>query len=227
MSKLIGILGDSWGCGEWNYVRKNNSKNFQTTHTGLQNYLMKEKNYRVQNLSTPNTGLKHCLDTVKQNINIIKNCDLIFIFVTDTSRDIPIYEFWQKNYTVDDFKMRNTKALQYFVRTLDKFNVDNIKLIGGLSTLDDKIISNVHNIEIAFNVFDELIPHIKGYEMNFEDHLKHMPNNLDHNIIDYVYAQQKIWESIQKEQIMNPDGYHPNRHGHKIIFNRLVEKYVL
>ncbi len=226
MSKLIGILGDSWGCGEWNFVRKNNSKNFKITHTGLQKYFMKEKNYRVKNLSTPNTGLMHCLELLKQNINIIKSCDLVLIFVTDTSRDITAQKFWQNNYTVRDYKIRHTKALKYFVSTLDKFNV-KIKLIGGLSTLNDKIIRDLQNIEIAFNVFDELIPHIQGYEMNFEDHLKHMPNNLDHSVIDYVYAQQKIWESIQKEQIMNPDGYHPNRHGHKILFNRLVEKYDL
>jgi hypothetical protein len=227
MSKLIGILGDSWGCGEWNFVRKKHSKNFQITHTGLQKYLMKEKNYRVKNFSIPNTGLMHCLDMVKQNINVIKNCDLILIFVTDTSRDIPTKEFWQNHYTVNDFKRRHKKALQHFVNVLDNFDIDNIKLIGGLSTLDDKITRNLHNIEIAFNVFDELMPHIQGYEMNFEDHLKHMPSNLDHTIIDYVYAQQKIWESMQKEQIMNPDGHHPNRHGHKIIFNRLVEKYDL
>ena len=224
MSNLIGILGDSWGCGEWDIVKP---KKRRVTHNGIQKYFVKEKKYSVKNLSVPNTGLMHCIDMFQKNINFLKKCKIILIFVTDTSRDISSDVFWQKHYTVNDFKDRHTKALQDFAKAIDKFNIANIKLIGGLSTLNHNIIRNSNNIEFAFNVFDLLIPHIQGYEMNFEDHLKNIPKDLDRSVIDYVYTQQKIWESLQREDIMIPDGYHPNRYGHKIIFKQLVEKYAL
>lgn len=227
MSDLIGILGDSWGCGEWNFVVKNNKKNFQVTHNGIHAYFIKEKKYSVKNFSTPNSGLLHCIDMCKKNISILKKCKIIFVFVTDSSRDIPVKEFWQKNYTVEDYKNRNTIALQRFTQTVDQLQISNIKLIGGLSILNDQYTKKCNNLEFAFNAFDLLVPDIQGYEMNFEDHLRPMFKTLDRSVIDYVYTQQKIWESIQKQKIMIPDGHHPNRHGHKIIFDELVKKYNL
>jgi lysophospholipase L1-like esterase len=63
--------------------------------------------------------------------------------------------------------------------------------------------------------------------MHFAQHLNTIPQDINKDVIDYIWQQHQIWEQYQNSDFLQPDRHHPNRHAHKIIFDALVNKYNL
>ena len=215
----IGILGDSNGCGEW-------SKDGHVVHKGLQYYL-EQVNYRVFNFSTPACDSQNILYQAKANKKILKKCKYVFVFVTDISRGIDFQKFWLTRKTVEYYKDRNLKRIEKFINQLDAVKLHNLVILGAQSPIDPKIVSKKKFVKFAFNIFELLFANINGYEMHFAQHLNTIPQDINKDVIDYIWQQHQIWEQYQNSDFLQPDRHHPNRHAHKIIFDALVNKYNL
>jgi len=181
----------------------------------------------VFNFSTPACDSQNIINQAKANKKILKKCKYVFVFVTDISRGIDLKNFWLSEKTIEYYKERNSKRIKKFINQMDAVGLNNIVILGVQSPIDPKIMSEKKFVQFAFNIFELLFPNINGYEIHFGQHLNTIPQDINKEMIDYVWQQNQIWQQYQNSDLLQPDRYHPNRHAHKIIFDALVKKYNL
>jgi hypothetical protein len=228
MSKNIIIAGDSWGCGEW--PRK---QGFEIEHKGLEQYFI-EYGYTVVNLSKGGSSNSESIKRLIQHgINVN---DIVFWIMSGPFRDL-----------MPDVK-KITKALvdaqgvYSLLRNLmqKSFNELNqighpINLIGGLCNIDTDISSSYNNLTALIPSWVNLLvgnmpeyTHSKnqnfvmipGIFINYVN-LSEIEQDLAKSIIDDLYTIDKNM-LVFREDVFRPDGCHPNRHGHKILFDSIV-----
>ncbi len=213
------IAGDSWGRGEWN-------KNIKVVHQGLEKYLQ-HAGHTVTNVSKPGGTLEEIYDIIKsQDLSLY---DIVFVFVTDTNRSVTKKYTQQENFfKLDPFCretiiQRHNTVLTNFFNDLDKLDKE-MYLLGGLSNIID---IKCKNVKVAIpSILRLILPEIaKNYEFFF--HLgNRYHSNMDRDTINWMWKQNKIWESVQKSKYFQGDGWHPNRKAHKIIYKYLEENVI-
>jgi len=219
MAHNILIAGDSWGRGEWN-------KKLEVTHYGLEQYL-DDSGSNVKNISKAGGSLEEILENIKkENLDFY---DFIFVFVTCTNRSVTNKYTQQENFfnlspfCKETIIQRHTDILNNFftkLNTLDK----KIYLLGGLSNIP---VINYDNLCVAIpSILKLLLPDIaKEYEFFFHLGNKY-PLTIDKETVNWMWEQNKIWESIQASDYFKEDGYHPNRDAHRIIYKYLKENII-
>jgi len=238
VSKIIIIAGDSWGCGEW----ENNNGNYRISHPGLTKYLI-ESGYSVINLSQPGgsnikseTLIGRFLQT---NTHIIPSH--IIVFQTEWIRDI---------YETDATILNNDLALGYVDlknRVMSRFwnqlsqickkTSTPVYIIGGCSDtlwIDD-VESNYPCLHVACQSVTNLLLEnnhrilnpthsiFTSLQVSQIDLIKKHLNNTDLELflqdIEQGTKRLDLWK--KNKEFFWPDGVHPNRHGHKILFEFL------
>ena len=66
---LIAIIGDSWGCGEWNFVP--GVVGVTITHTGLEQYLL-DDDHKVINLSRGGNQNFESIESLEKYLQEVK-----------------------------------------------------------------------------------------------------------------------------------------------------------
>ena len=228
------IAGDSWGCGEWPGIEVESQ---QPIHQGLAQYI-KEDNSNVVNISRGASSNIMIYQSIDSYLSRLSNSDItkIFVFQTEYTRDYPFgrEEDWanvtEANSIADCWIDRFYNLLSELAK---KYHC-KIYLIGGVS--DTLATIQQQGLEIACQSMTNLIltgrpnndfqPVLSWYTSNdsvFVERLKSvLPNNkLEHliNLIDIGYERENIlWNN---PEYFYPDGAHPNRKGHKILFDYL------
>lgn len=243
MSTYI-IAGDSWGCGEWN-IDSN-----AITHTGLEQYLVDE-GHQVFNLSK---GATSNLDSVKRITAWMSRhtdvpVDGIFVFQTEYNRDFK-HDIAQKNYNINDWDVKNLTDIsdrwiaRFYMRLSEIAQEKNCKvfLIGGASdtlwfddmeqdypgcniacqSVTNLLINNNHKIDVPVlswyvKAAQSFIEKAKSCGIGAEEIIQHIDQGIER-------------ESLLAEnpELFFPDGSHPNRIGHQILFNFLKqEKFIV
>tara|TARA_B100001093_G_scaffold499343_1_gene548490 strand:+ start:1645 stop:2313 length:669 start_codon:yes stop_codon:yes gene_type:complete len=212
------IAGDSWAMGEWPEKQEDDIQ-----HKGLEQYLI-DDNHTVVNISMGGDPHNVILENLK---TIDEKFDIAFVFTVDPHSKMEDENFWQKDFSYEDYYNRHKQAIRKFVLGLDKLNIGPIKLLGGSSKCLQEYTQDT-SIEIAIpSIIELLIPGIKQYDMCFQYHHHLLDESINAEIVDKVYEQAKIFDSIfYKEPIMYPDGEHPNREGHYKIYEVLKDKYL-
>jgi hypothetical protein len=230
------ITGDSWGCGEWNYLNQQP----KILHLGLEQYF-NDSGYQVINVSKGKSSNSESIDrlatALEKNFN---SSDIIFYIKTDPARDL-IYD---KNF-INDLEKYNTyqevlinesnKTYSSLDALAKKFNT-SIYLIGGVCSIGntDKFL-NLVNLVPSFIYL--LVGHMPEYQ-HFKNEccVVDVPVAIVARLKELYYNKQLAedlineWYDISmnvivlKELIFCPDGVHPNRHGHKILFDEIVKK---
>lgn len=244
--KKIFMAGDSWGVGEWSGKPP---PYLPILHRGIEKYFC-EDGYDVLNMSSGGASLNQIKNqfTYGNNYDIAKKCDLILVFVTSTDRDF--FEFCNKTMKFkeindnfwcyehyNEYVNHHNSVLKNFLIDLNKLNL-NIKLLGGHTKVEENDIKDLKNLEIAISSIPEfLIPEFK--------HCINYTSACDPNTICNAFFKEKKKRNItvpnleclekmieneeqfdlRKYDIMKPDGYHPNRHGHRIMYEFLKQKY--
>lgn len=218
----ICIAGDSWGFGEFDVI----NNEYINTHKGLAHFLS-NRDHTVKNFCFGGASNLDIFDQINDNINDFQNADLCLVIVTDTSRQILSRYFWCTPCEKEFYLQRNSQLLFNYFNKLNKLGI-SLNLIGGLSHLSNSMIDGLNNLSISIDSIQKLlIPDATHYDLLFLDNLKNIPKNINRNVLEYVWYQQSLWENITKQNIMNPDGHHPNREGHQIIFNHLKDLHNL
>jgi len=215
MKKVL-IIGDSWGWGEWDLRC---SPHYTSSHHGLAKYL-EDEGTKVINISLASGNLYQTIDmlTHLKGVGKLKTFDYTFCFVTDAVRHYINPDFWEIANTRERALMLQNDILEDFYTKLNSFDI-KIGLIGGLTKLRKEQVEKFNNLICITESMIELTqPHLKQWEIFYEDRLNTMPDNLSNEYIDYVEEQVKLCDDISKNNlIFNNDIRHPNRAAHFIL----------
>ena len=220
MQGKIGIFGDSWGCGEWNehlhIFLKNKKYTHKNLHKGLEQYLS-NSGYRVKNYSIPAGSNLESVEKIKKHY---KNFDTIIWIVTEPSRDFMLYNNFLKKKKRIFKKIKKTCFLNQckeitfkHFRNISKLCKNKIIVVGGL-----------HRINLQKTTFQN--------SLNWLDLLcgKKLPtyyiNDYHPGMVKNKFEQIKV-KNIYNfildhgKKLFNPDGVHPNRIGHYILYKKI------
>lgn len=236
----IWLAGDSWACGEWN------PECTKILHGGLAQYLQ-EDGHQVRNLSQgglSNLDIVHRIKNRHDRYDT-EEPDLVLVFQTEYSRDYK-HDSMQDQFGSGDWQdltqgqdLVNRWVERFYIQLSEiaaKFAVP-IKIIGGCSdtmpfdnmpqdypgcdiicqSMTNLILNNNHQIQA---------PIYSWYTKNTRDLIKKFRHHLSDDHMQFIMHDME--RGFQRECLLRehpvffwPDGIHPNRSGHKILFDFL------
>lgn len=231
MAKIL-IAGDSWGCGEWgNYSAVEplfSGRNHAITHLGLEQYLI-DDGHEVHNLSKG--GLSNNSTVINIQDNLHHNYDYIFWFQTDPVRDILRWDQEKSKWfnTFDHLVLMQEIDLRRVYKNLNQLNT-KIHCIGGCSKLDvDRMQDYSNLIPFIPSVIEFLIPNFRHPKIWFTgDWVLNLDEKWDLKTLDIIIHERKQMMSLPKiSKYFHLDGGHPDREGHKVIFEHIKKQLPL
>ena len=236
---MIVVTGDSWACGEWDSEHGN-------VHGGLAE-ILKHNGHEVVNLAVPGTDNRTATHNLKWFLhnNQSHNITQIIFFKSDIARQINTPDL-QRGYI--DFK--NTIIHSFYfalAEAVQKYQVP-CAIIGGSSDAFSRdwtanAAMNYHEklkgLTIAVPSFTNLIVNDNSNKLTFSiwreadtetilTAIKASSTNQDIAILiedlDLAQRRYNLWHHNAE---FFPDGNHPNRRAHQILYEFLIqEKYL-
>lgn len=217
---MIAIIGDSWGCGEWNFVPGVDGATI--THTGLEQHL-KDDGYTAVNLSRGGNQNFESVDTLEKYLETATVIPTtVFWFVTCPLRH-PGGTIYNDPH---EFGIQQLKIVfDYADYLAEKYNL-TIHALGGLCDIPAEI------IQLPFNKIKIAIPSISA--MTIPDFPKSMFGEIKeiHHIkikesaLDVAVDIEKKMDAFCNAKNWFPDFGHPNREVHYAIFEK-IKQYLL
>lgn len=217
LKKKILIIGDSWGCGEWDF----RLKPYGVKHPGLQKYLQEEGNI-VKNISRGASDKDYVIRKLNQyeKYNLMNKFDYVIVFVTDIFRVglEPSKDFWVIGNTKENILKERDRLMKVYFEKLNSYSKP-IHLIGGFQKIYDYDVNGFDNLNLLVPSFVELIvPNEKHWEICFSDYVQTIPETLPTDYIDWIYEIFKRWENIVSNNLFfATDNVHPNRAAHFLL----------
>ena len=222
--KTIVITGCSWGAGEWSGLGN-------LTHAGLAEYF-KEDGFNVVNLSQPGTGPWSLLDSLRYFIWVNKdllNIQHVFFLQSDISRDFSKFHnkiIWNSTLNLE----HNVKGIyRQLYHNLNNIGVDSdihISLIGGVTDLVMEFKNDFKYLKFLIPSWTQLIDPtaIPVLMFKFDDIPDDFKNNKEEisQFMDQVLTRFNVFENNKKH--FWPDGGHPNRLGHRVLYDAIKPK---
>ena len=231
----IFIGGDSWGRGEWG---NNKPGGYGVTHKGLEQFFI-DRGYSVTNASVPGGSNQKSIQQLNLAISSYRKNDIVFWIQTDSLRDLEPFDTLNKDIIsaggldilISNTVNQNYQNLDSIAKKLDT----KIQCIGGKQDLDliqlekftnlnPLVPSWVYKLAGHFNEYKDLFPHhtptnsiIRYIDRNA------MPTEIFYKTIDILYSFEQNFK-IYNEGIFYPDGFHPNRNGHQILFDYIIKE---
>ena len=243
MKPTVLIIGDSWAGGEWDGGDQPN-----LLHRGLEQYF-EEADYKVINQKKSGRGNQDSAidlsNTLKRLPRILIQTNLvIFFIVSEPLRNYAIpFETLKDDIVAHDglFELQQQVLRQDF-KILNQLAANHnimINLIGGLSSVP-AFVSEFANLNCLVRSWAELLV---GHDPQFNwvdwdtfgiwgkwqatlvQQLSHT-SEIDRKVIDQLSVLASN-QSVFLHPLFNPDGGHPNRTGHRILFDFICEKLEL
>jgi len=237
--KTILIAGDSWACGEW----QRTADDYDISHGGLADYLIDE-NYNVINLGQPGGGNIMATTRIDNFLATNKSIKIssIIVFQTEWTRSIVTPEDAKLGYVHSQNKLM-FKFYYQLSTSSQKFNVP-VYIIGGCSDTMwiDQFSVKYPGVSIVCQSLTNLLLHndhritnpvystITGHPQSADliELLKKYVDLGDLKLllddVDRGDKRLQLWAKYKK--FFWPDGCHPNRYAHKILFDFLKEQNI-
>ena len=233
------IGGDSWGCGEWVHSLVSGP---HISHKGLEQYFL-DSGYVVVNTAkggSSNSKSIHRLD--KMNIS---DKDVVLWIQTDPMRNVDSMQIREGFRKFNSFIKFMEFLLYEDYKNLNAIGEKNnikIHLIGGMTNVLENITSGFSNLNTLVQSWNHLlIGHIPEYsEWKSHLYLGIMSRHIDDFSLDLYSQDEKfklvdeidnaIWKKWNMHHALSdvyPDGNHPTREGHKILFDYVVKELKL
>lgn len=234
------VSGDSWSLGEWS------EGSLTLQHGGLAQYLS-DDGHNVVNLglsaSSNRESLLRVTNFLSSNPHLSACKKQLVIFQTEWTRDFPYMDKEDQDYYDQPLTLMHRVISRFYYdlsALAQRFDLD-IKVIGGASDtlmLDDfttiyprveivcqslvnllinksHVISNpVFSLFSYSNRADEFLKLFKYHARDLEE----LMNEIDR-------GQQRVTDLKEHPEHFYPDGVHPNRSAHKILYDYLKGKY--
>lgn len=239
--KNILILGDSWSQGE---LGVDENKKRIVTHGGVHRYLV-EHGHTVTNLGGLGESNSQAYMHYAQQSS---NFDLILWFQTDVLRDVNHnYKdlFYKKLLKLKSIRRLFDNILLDTYKVLDncaKQKNEKIFVLGGFSTVPAQIQNFKNLINFTPSIISLIDPSKSFSTYSFFIRFEWFTNLIENMTAEYSIDQETI-NSLKEEYICMadenirminylrqnkkyfwPDGVHPNRYAHRIIFNKIKEE---
>ena len=214
------IAGDSWGCGEWGW---DDDGNYGLIHEGLAHFLSTQ--HTVVNVSKAGASNKEAIELLSQQLTLDNSFDFIFWFQTDPLRDARPYSFFKQK--ILSFEALMELQLDLLLAAYTRLN--NLKIpvycLGGASLLKTEYFDNYSNLTPIVPSVTNLILG-KSYdhpEIWFSEWLKLIKKQFDLDSLNKLYSEKLKQNELldNHRDLFYPDGYHPNRIAHEILYNYL------
>lgn len=229
--KII-ISGSSWGCGEWD-------KGDVINHKGLEQYFI-DDGFTVVNASVGGHSNKQSILAISDIIPT--NQDIVLWIQSD-----PVSEL--RPFTSLTDRIKKSRGIANLKKDLlneqysdlsamaSRFDIV-VYAIGGREDLNLELLKQYHKIVPCVESWVRLlIGHMEKYVDMFPQgtyndwtirdiRLQDLDSSLAEQVINEIWQLDQNLH-IYKEAIFNPDGRHPNRLGHKILFDYLIKELKL
>ena len=237
------ITGDSWGKGEWNNTCT------EINHAGLEKYLL-DDGFSVSNISKPGCSNLDVVYRIKNYLdrNQSRLPSKILVFQTEWTRDFK-YDDMQKDFGIDDWTnlstvtdLQNKWVERFYFRLSEisqKYKIP-ISIIGGCSDtmFFDDMDKDYSGCEIICQSFTNLVltkndyiqnPVYSWYTKETQPLIAKLRKMISEREIDSLLKE--IDQGFERESILRenpeyfyPDGIHPNRKSHLMLFQYLKQK---
>jgi lysophospholipase L1-like esterase len=237
-NKTIVIAGDSWACGEWN---NSSTTGCKISHPGLSKYLT-DLGYLVINLARPGGSNFYSADRVDNFLTVSTHLNIshVFVFQTEWIRDMRDYTDKKLlnldlTYGYQTLKMRLiSRFYERLSKVAQQANVP-IHIIGGCSDTIwlDKFsqeypgLNNIcHSFTNLLLIDNHRIANPVYAIITDAEQVKFFKETMDSNDLelfldDIDKGRQRFSTWQEEKRFFWPDGMHPNRLGHKILFDFL------
>lgn len=240
-AKNILILGDSWSQGE---LEIDDQGKRYVVHGGVHQYLT-EHGYNVVNLGgIGDSNSQAYMRYARQHSKF----DLILWFQTDVLRDVNHnYKelFYKKILELKSIRRVFDSILIDTYKILDNYaeqKNEKIFVLGGFSTVPEQILDFTNLINFIPSIISLIDPNESFPTYSFFTRFEWFTNLIENMTVEYSLDRETINylkeeyicmvdENIKTIEYMQqnkkyfwPDGLHPNRHAHQIIFNKIKEE---
>lgn len=229
----ICIIGDSWGCGEWGL---DSNFGYSVTHHGIEQYLRYPaidgpdiNSCHVVNVSTP--GASNIKALIRANAQFkIQEFDYVFWFITDPLRQLHTFNYDELvDITYDKLLELQSLFLTDSLKLANSFN-KKIYCIGGAFKITKEVINQYENLVCYIPSLSEwLCPnytHPCVWQSNWLDYIE---RKLTLEALDRLVIDKQIQDSLDHdsrfEKYFKPDGSHPNRFSHKLLYDKIVKDF--
>jgi hypothetical protein len=246
---VILIAGDSWGCGECGDWRTVNTHQY-TSHTGLTQYLH-EYGHTVINISNRGESNSNTVKSLINFFDINSHLPItaILVFQTDWTRDLgplfPVFPehlqdhvahgypgMWQQLLTqfysrLSDLATRIDKPIyviggcadtDYF----DEFEKEFPGVVIACQSMTNLILTGNHQIaDPVHEVFTRVRKAINEFMQLCKKQLSDSELDLLLSDVDLAWSRRDLWAA--NPEFFWPDGVHANRHGHRVLFDFLID----
>jgi hypothetical protein len=234
----IFIGGDSWACGEWPAY-----ESISVVHCGIEDYFIKD-GHVVFNTARGGASNKHSISMLETELNNkFAVGDLIVWVQTDPIRNLRPYDTisyqleqaggvlnLMKQILVEDYARLNTIA--------QRIN-NTIYLVGGLLSIQQDQLTEYPKLNCLVESWPKLLVGTKpeytqpdwsrysildsDWKIDHIDFDSFKNTNMVREIVDELYVMNTN-RRVYQDPIFYPNGTHPNREGHQILYNLIKEK---
>lgn len=225
------ITGDSWSQGEWAPASSEKPKDYIVVHKGLEQYML-DNGHIVTNVGRG--SIDNCASLYQATNALWSDIDHLIFFHTDVLRSCPSDDL-HVNLPMDMVKKYQT----WTIDQLYKIRKDNpnlkITVIGGCGKFDPGTKS--HWDYCVPSVTELLVPgYIDNMFFNSNSWMQFILNSsanklsAEHKlqileIEELIASKKQCWDN--NRDLFYPDGIHPNRHAHKLLFEHLMQLWNL
>jgi hypothetical protein len=198
-------------------------ENHRVLHTGLEYYLI-ESGHSVTNISIPGGSNKFIINTIRLGESL-DTFDVIFYFQTDPFRDLRPYTNFKKDFTTyKQLISWQNLQLDLTYAQLNKFRT-KIYMLGGCSKLNLSLISKYENLlPLIESIPEFLLSDYNHPEIWYSDWYDFIDRQIDIDSLNKLVYNKNIQDSLANyRNLFWPDGHHPNRFGHKKVFDYINE----
>ncbi len=242
MSQIL-IAGDSWSCGEWMF--NDATQKLGIVHKGLEYYIKNDRG-NVANISIGGSSNLDSINRIKSWLERFPNSvEKIFVFQTEYNRDFKFCKLLPEELlNITKLSDVASRWIARFYMRLSEIAVDHnckIYIIGGASDTDwfDNMDADHPGCQIACQSLTNLIcnnnhrisdPVYSWYSKDSAELISILKNKG----CDPEEILNEIAKGFERENQLRsnpkyfyPDGIHPNRDGHKILYDFLKQQNIL
>ena len=238
--KTIIITGDSWGAGEWGW---NIEAPTPIVHGGLSDYF-EQDGYNIINLSHPGKGPLTYLVELNKFLMISRNkIEHIFFIQSCIGRDFTTrfderlafmkrlpgnhHLIWNHDLNLESNIVGCYRQVYDKLNFMATYHRKIINVIGGYTDLPPPFIefSNLNFLIPSWaSLIDPSIPKCMLIDIEAFDYLNKNCKNKQ-EIIPYIDAATERTSFMKNnKEFFWPDGGHPNRKGHKVLYDTIKSK---
>ncbi len=245
MNSIVLLAGCSWACGEWKDHRTRNPWTPDVEHHGLAQYL-RQDGYSVINLGQPAASNQKNLNHIRawQTQNINQQVSNVLIFQTEYTRETTddyLEDFATVTAAAELQQTWSHKFYQQLSKLSRQFGCP-VTLIGGCSdTLDDDEVNKFPGLRIGCQSLVSLVlnqnprvdtPVMSWYGDIAEPVVKKLKQKLDakelSKFLDMIdIGHQRMDLVMKSREFFWPDGAHPNRLAHRVLYDHLTQQQML